>query len=334
MQYRSLGNSGLKVSPLCLGAMMFGAATDEATSHRIVHRAAEQGVNFIDTANVYNDGASEEVTGRAIAANRSHWVIATKLTGVTGSGPNDRGAARVHVIPAVEASLKRLGIEAIDILYLHRDDASVPQTETVRVLADLIRVGKLRHFGVSNHRAWRVATLCRLCDEAGIDRPVVSQPLYNLLNRAIEVEHLPVCAAMGLGVFPYSPLARGVLTGKYTPDVPPEPGTRAGRQDRRILETEWRPESLHIAQAVAAHAAERGVSAGQFALAWVLNNRLVTGAIAGPRTEAQWEDYVAALSVTLTAADEAVVDRLVAPGHSSTPGYTDPSYPVLGREAR
>lgn len=334
MQYHSLGASGLKVSPLCLGAMMFGAATDEVTSRRIVHRAAEQGVNFIDTANVYNDGASEEVTGRAIAANRGHWVVATKLTGVTGPGPNDRGAARVHVIPAVEASLRRLGTEAIDILYLHRDDASTPQAETVRVLADLIRAGKLRHFGVSNHRAWRVATLCRLCDEAGIDRPVVSQPLYNLLNRAVEVEHLPVCAAMGLGVFPYSPLARGVLTGKYAPDVPPAPGTRAGRQDRRILETEWRPESLHIAQAVAAHAAERGVSAAQFALAWVLNNRLVTGAIAGPRTEEQWEDYVAALSVRLTPDDEAAVDRMVAPGHSSTPGYTDPSYPVLGREPR
>jgi aryl-alcohol dehydrogenase (NADP+) len=334
MQYRSLGDSGLKVSPLCLGAMMFGGATDEATSHRIVHRAADRGVNFIDTANTYNDGASEEVTGRAIAANRSHWVVATKLTNPTGPGPNDRGAARVHVIPAVEASLRRLGVDAIDILYLHRDDTSTPQAETVRVLADLIRAGKLRHFGVSNHRAWRVATLCRLCDEAGIDRPVVSQPLYNLLNRAVEVEHLPVCAAMGLGVFPYSPLARGVLTGKYAPDVPPEPGTRAGRQDRRILETEWRPESLHIAQAVAAHAGARGVSAAQFALAWVLNNRLVTGAIAGPRTEEQWEDYVAALSVTLTAADEAAVDRLVAPGHSSTPGYTDPSYPVIGRVAR
>ena len=334
MEYRSLGRSGLKVSPLCLGAMMFGGATDEATSQRIIDRAREQGVNFIDTANAYNEGASEEVTGRAIAAHRSHWVLATKFTNPTGPGPNDRGASRRHMFAAVEASLRRLAAGEIDILYLHKDDGSTPQEEVVRALADLIRAGKLRYFGVSNHRAWRVATLCRLCDEAGIDRPVVSQPLYNALNRMIEVEHLPACAALGLGVFPYSPLARGVLTGKYEPGRPPPPGTRAGRQDRRILETEWRPESLRIAREIAAHAEARGTTAARFALAWVLNNRLVTGAIAGPRTEAQWDDYAASLSVRLGPEDEALIDRLVPPGHPSTPGYNDPAYPVEGRVAR
>ena len=201
----------------------------------------------------------------------------------------------------------------------------------MHALEDLIRAGKLRHFGLSNHRAWRVAEFCRLADAAGIDRPVVSQPLYNALNRMVEVEHLPACRHFGLGVFPYSPLARGVLTGKYQPDLPPPAGTRAGRQDPRMMQTEWRPESLHIAQAMAEHAAARGIPMSQWALAWVLHNRLVTGAIAGPRTEAQWDDYIAALDVVLTPDDEALVNRLVAPGHPSSPGYNDPAYPIEGR---
>jgi aryl-alcohol dehydrogenase-like predicted oxidoreductase len=146
-----------------------------------------------------------------------------------------------------------------------------------------------------------------------------------------EVEHLPACAHLGLGVVPYSPLARGVLTGKYRPATPPPQDTRAGRQDKRMLETEWREESLHIAGRLAAHAIERGISPGQFAFAWVLNNRLVTGAIAGPRTEEQWEDYAKALAYRFTTEDEALVDRLVVPGHPSTPGYNDPAYPLEGR---
>ena len=170
----------------------------------------------------------------------------------------------------------------------------------MRALADLVRAGKLRHYGLSNHSSWRVAEMCRLSDLAGIDRPVVSQPLYNALNRMVEAEHLPACAHLEVAVFPYSPLARGVLTGKYAPGEQPDPGSRAGRQDKRILETEWREESLQIAQELAARAAEHKVTPGQFALAWVLNNRLVTGAIAGPRTLAQWEDYVGALGVRLT----------------------------------
>lgn len=334
MEYRNLGRSGLRVSPLCLGAMMFGGATDEPTSRRIIARAAEQGVNFIDTADAYNGGESEAVVGRAIQASRSWWVLATKLANPTGPGPNARGTSRRHVIEAVEASLGRLGTEWIDVLYLHKEDHATPLAETVHALADLIRAGKLRHFGVSNTRAWRIAELCRLCDEAGIDRPVVSQPLYNALNRMVEVEHLPACAHFGLGVFPYSPLARGVLTGKYRPGAPPGNDTRAGRHDRRMMETEWRPESLAIAATLAERAAAKGVTPGQFALAWVLNNRLVTGAIAGPRTEAQWEEYVGTLDCAIGAEDEALVDRLVAPGHPSTPGYNDPAYPLEGRIAR
>jgi aryl-alcohol dehydrogenase (NADP+) len=261
-------------------------------------------------------------------------VLATKLANPTQPGPNGRGLSRRYMTMAVEASLRRLGTDFIDILYAHKEDHATPLEETVHAMADLVRAGKIRHFGLSNHRGWRIAEICRLCDLAGIDRPVISQPYYNALNRMPEVEHLPACVHLGLGVFPYSPLARGVLTGKYQPDVPPPAGTRAGRQDKRILETEWREESLQIAQLLAEHARARGITPGQFALAWVLNNRLVTGAITGPRTEAQWNDYLGALTYTFTAEDEALVDRLVVPGHPSTPGYNDPSYPLEGRKPR
>ena len=261
-------------------------------------------------------------------------MLATKLANATGDGPNDRGLSRRHAVAAVDASLHRLGTDAIDILYLHREDYATPLAETVHAMEDLIRAGKVRYFGVSNHRAWRVAEICRLCDAAGIDRPVVSQPYYNAMNRMPEVEHLPACAYFGLGVFPYSPLARGVLTGKYRPDAPPQEGTRAGRQDKRIMETEFRPESLRIAQTLARRAADQGITPGQLAVAWVLNNQLITGVIAGPRTEAQWEDYVGALAYRFTPEDEALVNELVVPGHPSTPGYNDPAYPLEGRVPR
>jgi aryl-alcohol dehydrogenase-like predicted oxidoreductase len=331
MRYLPLGRSGLQVSPLCLGTMMFGAATDEPTAARIIARARDQGVNFIDTADAYAGGRSEEIIGRAIDVSRSWWVLATKCANPTADGPNARGLSRRHIFEAVNASLHRLRTDAIDLLYLHKEDHATPLVETVRALADLIRVGKLRYFGVSNHRAWRVAEICRLCDLAGIDRPIASQPLYNALDRTAEVEHLPACAHLGLGVVPYSPLARGVLTAKYRPNEAPPAESRADRHDRRMMESEWRPESLLLALQLADHARGRGISPGQFAFAWVLNNKAVTAAIAGPRTEAQWEEYVGALDYRVTAADEALVDHLVTPGHSSTPGYNDPAYPIEGR---
>jgi aryl-alcohol dehydrogenase (NADP+) len=322
------------VSPICLGTMMFGGPTDEATAARIVASARDAGVNFIDTADQYTQGRSEEITGRAIKAERDWWVLATKVANPTGDGPNGAGLSRKWVMQACDASLKRLGAEMVDIYYLHKEDHGTPLAETVHAMADLVRAGKIRYFGVSNYRSWRVAEICRICDDLGIDRPVVSQPYYNAMNRMPEVEHLPACAFYGLGVVPYSPLARGVLTGKYSPDVPPPEGTRAGRQDPRMMQTEWRTESLDIAQEIKRHAEKRGTKAGQFAVAWVLNNRLVSAVIAGPRTEEQWRDYLGALDYRFTAEDEALIDRLVPTGHPSTPGYNDPAYPIEGRAAR
>jgi len=334
MKYRNLGASGLKISPLCLGTMMFGGPTDAEISARIITRARAQGVNFIDTADGYTGGKSEEIVGRALEKDRHWWVLATKLANPSMEGPNGRGTSRRHVQYAVEASLRRLRTDAIDLLYLHKEDFSTPLAETVRALGDVIRAGKVRYFGVSNYRSWRVAEICRLADVEGIDRPIASQPLYNALNRQIETEHLPACGYFGLGVVPYSPLARGVLTGKYSSGGSPPAGSRAGRQDRRMMESEWRPESLAIAQEIAAHARARGITPGQFAIAWVLNNRFVSAAIGGPRTEEQWEEYAGALDYRFTAEDEALVDRLVAPGHPSSPGFNDPAYPLEGRVPR
>jgi aryl-alcohol dehydrogenase-like predicted oxidoreductase len=334
MDYRALGRSGLKVSPLCLGTMMFGAQTEEVDARAIIDNAAAAGINFIDTADVYAEGRSEEITGRAIAGNRRQWVLATKAANAMGEGPNQRGLSRKWLMEACEASLKRLGTDFIDIYYLHKEDHETPLAETVRAIGDLVRSGKIRYFGVSNYRAWRVAEICRLCDELGIDRPVVSQPYYNAMNRMPEVEHLPACGHYGLGVASYSPLARGVLTAKYEPGQAPPDGTRAGRADKRLMQTEWREESLVIARTIRDHAAARGLTPVQFAVQWVLNNKLLTAAVAGPRTMEQWQGYLAALDADFTAEDEALVDSLVPAGHPSTPGYSDPAYPLEGRVAR
>jgi aryl-alcohol dehydrogenase-like predicted oxidoreductase len=201
----------------------------------------------------------------------------------------------------------------------------------VIALADLIRSGKVRYFGLSNYRSWRVAEICNICDQLGINRPVVSQPYYNAMNRMPEIEHLPACGYYGLGVVPYSPLARGVLTGKYDPAAEPPADTRAGRQDTRMMQSEWRKESLEIAQTIRRHAEAQGITSVQFAFAWVLNNRFVTAPIAGPRTLEQLESYLPALDYRFTAEDEALVDSLVPAGHPSTPGFNDPAYPIEGR---
>jgi len=334
MEYRVLGTSGLKVSPICLGAMMFGGRTDAATARRIIDKAFAAGVNFIDTADQYNAGRSEEAVGEAIRAHRHDWILATKVASPMSDKPNESGLSRKWIHASVEGSLRRLGTDFIDVYYLHKEDYATPLETTVTAMADLIRAGKVRYFGVSNYRSWRLAAICAICDRLGIDRPVVSQPYYNAMNRMPETEHLPACRHFGLGVVPYSPLARGVLTGKYAPDAAPPADSRAGAQDKRMLESEWRRESLEMAQKIRAHAERRGMSAGQFALLWVLNNALVTAAIAGPRTEAQWDDYMGALRREFAAEDEALVDSLVPAGHPSTPGYNDPAYPIEGRVPR
>jgi aryl-alcohol dehydrogenase-like predicted oxidoreductase len=331
MEYRKLGRSSLRVSPLCLGTMMFGDRTDEAEAARIVASAREAGINFIDTADVYAKGQSERVTGRLIAPDRDRWILATKLGNPVGDDPNRRGTGRKWMMTAIDESLGRLGTDYVDIYYLHRDIQDTPLEETLGAMADLLAAGKVRYFGISNFRGWRIAELVRIADEMGVDRPVVCQPYYNAMNRQPETEVLPACAHYGIGVVPYSPLGRGVLTGKYRSGEAPPPETRAGRGDRRMMETEFRAESLEIAQKVKAHAEAKGLTAGQLAVNWVLANRIVSSVIAGPRTLEQWADYLAALGKPYDASDEALIDSFVRPGHPSTPGYNDPVYPLTGR---
>jgi len=341
MDYRKLGESGLNVSTLCLGTMMFGDRTDAAEAGRIVASARDAGVNFIDTADVYVKGESERITGKLIASDRNHWVLATKVANAMpgpasgsrpgGSDPNRKGTGRKWILTAIDESLERLGTDYVDIYYLHRDFEEIPLEETVGAMGEVIRSGKARYFGVSNYRGWRIAEVVRWCERLGVAKPVVSQPYYNMMNRGPEVEILPVCKHHGIGVVPYSPLARGVLTGKYKPGAEPPADSRVGRKDKRILETEFRGESLAIAQKVKAHAEKKGISAGHFAINWVLANRVVSSVIAGPRTLEQWNDYLAALGKPFDAGDESFVDGLVRPGHPSTPGYNDPAYPFFGR---
>jgi aryl-alcohol dehydrogenase-like predicted oxidoreductase len=334
ISYQPLGASGLKVSKLWLGTMMFGDQTDAAEAANIVAAARDAGVNAIDTANAYANGESERITGQLIATDRARWILATKLANPMGPGPNDRGLSRRHIIAAVDASLQRLGTDFIDVLYLHREDATTPLEETLATIATLIERGKIHHFGLSNFRAWRIARVAEMCRSMGMQPPVVCQPPYNAMSRQIETELLPCCAHYGLGAVVYSPLARGVLSGKYQPGAAPPAGSRAARNDMRIMQTEFRPESLALAAKMAEHATARGLTATQLALGWVWNNTLVNGLIGGPKTLVQWQDYLDALDTPFDAEDEAFVSVLVTTGHASTPGYNDPQYPVTGRAPR
>lgn len=331
MIYRKLGRSDLRVSAICLGTMMFGDRTDAREAASILASAAEHGVNFIDTADVYKYGASESMLGGLMQGHRSKWIVATKVGNKMSEALNEGHYSRSWIMRAVDASLSRLQTDWIDIYYLHRDFIGLDLEEPVRAMGDLVRMGKIRAWGVSNFRGWRIAEMVRLADSMGMPRPAVCQPYYNLLNRMPEVEVLPACAHYGIGVATYSPAARGVLTGKYVPGQKPPEESRAGRHDRRMMETEFREESLRIAQTLKERASELGVSLLQYAVAWLLANRTVSSVIAGPRTLEQWNDYFGALALALTVEDERLVDSLVAPGHPSTPGYNDPSHPVVGR---
>jgi len=334
MQYKNLGTCGVKVSELCLGTMMFGGPTPEDESLRIVAEALDAGINFLDTADKYNDGESERVVGKAIRNRRDEIVLATKVSLPTGEGPNDQGSSRKHLRVGLEASLARLGTDYIDLYYLHKPDPDTPVEESLAALDDLVRAGEVLYLGVSNFWAWQIARAVGLQELRGWDRLVVVQPLYNLANRDCEVELLPMCDELGLGVVTYSPIARGVLTGKYGDGKQPPPDSRAGRGNERLMQTEYREANLGLAQKVVELAKEHGCSAAQLAVAWVMANPLVTCPIIGPRTMEQLEDNLGALEVEITPEIEAAIHELVPPGEHSGRGFRDPSFPVAGRPTR
>ncbi len=331
MEYRLLGRTGVRVSPLCLGTMMFGGQTTEADSIRIIHKALDLGINFVDTADMYVAGDSERVVGKAIAERRGQVVLATKGKNKMGEGPNDWGTSRLHMRQALDASLKRMNTDYVDLYYIHAPDYNTPIDETLRFLDDAVHQGKILYPACSNFRAWRVCEGLWTSDKLGLARFAAVQPLYNLVNRDIEVELLPLCHEHGLGVVTYSPLARGILTAKYKPGEAFPEGSRAARNDKRMSEAELRDESLAVSQQLAAHCQQKRVAPSQFALAWCLANPIVTSIILGPRTMEHFDDNIAALDLCITAADEDFVDRLVPPGEHSGKGFRDSQYPITGR---
>ncbi len=322
MEYRLLGRTGVKVSPICLGAWMFGLQTQPDDAYQIIDTALDAGINFLDTANVYSRGTSEEITGEALKRNgkRNRIVLATKVHGtMADDDPNMQGTSRRHVIEQCHASLKRLQTDYIDLYQLHRPRTDLPIDETLRALDDLIRDGKVRYIGTSTYAAWQVLESLWVSKEYGLNRFISEQPPYHILDRRIERELVPMSLSYGLGILPWSPLAGGLLTGKYKRNEDPPPGSRyATRADRdtRIVEEVYR-----VTEGLEAHVRQKGCTMAQFALAWVMYQTGITSAIIGPRTHEQLEDNLGALTVDITAADCQLVNELVPPGTMVSPFY-------------
>lgn len=322
MNYNLLGRTGVRVTPLCLGAWMFGLGTEPQDAYRMVHTALDAGINFIDTANVYSRGESERITGEALAQSgqRDRIVLATKVHGtMDDDDPNMQGTSRRHVIEQCHASLKRLQTDYIDLYQLHRPRTDLPIDETLRALDDLIRDGKVRYIGTSTFAAWQVLESLWVSKEYGLNRFISEQPPYHILDRRIERELVPMCLAYGLGLLPWSPLAGGLLTGKYRRGEEPPPGSRyATRADRDVRMVE---DMYRVTEALADHVRDRGCTMAQFALAWVMDQPGITSAIIGPRTHGQLEDNLGALTVDITDEDRQLVDALVPPGTMVSPFY-------------
>jgi aryl-alcohol dehydrogenase-like predicted oxidoreductase len=285
MEYRRLGGSGLKVSVIGLGGNTFGRYTDAAETAEIIHAALDAGVNFFDTADIYNAGVSEEHIGQALEGRRDQAIIATKAGMRMGEGPNDAGASRQHLIASVEASLKRLRADHIDLYQIHRDDRETPLEETLSALDALVRAGKLRYIGCSNFDAWRMIQALWTSDRRSWASFVSVQPEYNILNREIERELVPACLEFGVGVIPYSPLAGGVLTGKYTPGQPAPEGTR-GYNNPRFAER-LRSGAVENTARLNAWAQSHGHTVGELALAWLVARPAVATVIAGVTSQKQ-----------------------------------------------
>ncbi len=319
MEYRSLGRTGVMVSPLCLGAMNFGSPTSEPDSLQMVNRALDAGINFIDTANVYNQGESEKIVGRALQQNgkRDQVVLATKVHGKMGDGPNDQGTSRYHIIKACEDSLRRLQTDHIDLYQLHRPSPTIPQDETLRAFDDLVRSGKVRYIGCSTHPAWMVMEALATSERLGIARYISEQPPYNLVDRRIENELVPLAQKHGLALLPWSPLAGGILAGRYNKGEGFPDDSRAGRAGGQgMFVDRISPAAVEVARKLAERAQERELTSSQLALLWCKDQPGITAPIIGPRTMDHLEDQLKVLELTLSEEDRAFCDTLVHPGNA------------------
>ncbi len=298
MDYRILGRTGVKVSPLCFGTMSFGDIADEAESARMFNRCRDVGINFFDCANTYAGGRSEEILGGLIADCRDEIVLTTKGVSSTGDDINAGGASRRHIQIAVEDSLRRLKTDRIDVYFLHHYDADTPIDEMLRALDDLVRQGKILYPAVSNWGAWQVMKAQGIAAQSGYARIQCLQPMYNLVKRQAEVEILPMAEQEQIGVIPYSPLGGGLLTGKYVPETNPQAGRLI---ENKMYQKRYAPADYHQTAAdFAAHATEQGIAPATLAVAWVMAHPGVTAPIIGARNLTQLEDSLAALDVELT----------------------------------
>ncbi|NQW18747.1 MAG: aldo/keto reductase [Chloroflexi bacterium] len=316
VNYKSFGRTGVNVSPLVLGCMMFGGRTSPEDSYTIIDRALDAGINFLDTANVYNSGQSEEVVGEALArsGSRDSVFLATKAHSQMGDGPNDLGNSRLHIVQQCEASLRRLQTDRIDLYQLHRPDRHIAIDETLRAFDDLITSGKVNYIGTSNFGSWQVVESLWVSKELGLNRFVSDQSPYNMADRRIEREQIPMCQTYGLAVIPWSPMAGGGLTGKYERTAKQAPGTRFGDETRSGMMSRFSDGVMDIVDGLRPIAEAKGCTVAQLALAWVMHQPGVTAPLVGPRTMEQLEDNLGAIDVGITDEDRTVIDSLNPPG--------------------
>ncbi|MGK5510976.1 aldo/keto reductase [Brevibacillus formosus] len=317
MKYYRLGGSGLKVSALGLGTNSFGGRADEQTSVRIIHTAIENGITFIDTANIYTQTESERIIGLALEGKRHEVVLATKAGLVKGEGPNQRGSSRYHLMLELENSLKRLRTDYVDLYQIHTFDPETPLEETLRALDDMVRSGKVRYIGASNYAAWELMKALGISEREGLNRYVSTQVSYSLADRTPERELVPLCLDQGVGIIPYFPLAGGILTGKYTSAEQTPAGSRAAKEPRfvRLLSED----KLEFGRKISQVAAELGVSSSVLSLAWLMHKPAVSSVIVGATSVGQLTDNLQSAALTLDEATLAELDRL-----SDTYRYGEP----------
>jgi len=330
MEYRFLGRTGVRVSPLCLGAMNFGGVTNESDSIRIIHAALDAGINFVDTANVYNAGQSEVVVGKALADRRENVVLATKVHGKMGEDINASGNSRRHILKACEDSLRRLNTDYIDLYQIHRPMSETPVDETLRALDDLVRSGKVRYIGCSTHPAWMVMEALAVSERCNLVRYVSEQPPYNLLDRRIENELVPLAQRYNLALIPWAPLAQGVLAGRYASAAQLPADSRAARQPGSIYAQRVSAAGVAAGQRFSELAAQVGKTPGQLALVWCKDQPAITAPIVGPRTLEQLTDLLPVLEMSLSAEERLACDVINPPGgvianfHNTAPWMKTP----------
>jgi aryl-alcohol dehydrogenase-like predicted oxidoreductase len=314
MNYSLLGRTGVRVSPLCLGTLNFGGPTPEEDARRILDACLDAGVNFVDTSDSYHGGRSEEVVGRLLAGRRDRVVLATKVHFRTGDGPNDEGNSRLHILRACEASLRRLQTDYIDLYQVHRASPDIPIDETLGALTDLVRAGKVRYVGCSTHPAWMVMEALAASERLRLVRYVSEQPPYNLLDRRIENELIPLAARYNLAVLPWAPLAQGVLAGRYASAGAPPPDSRAAVQPDSIYSRRVTAKGIEAGRAFATLARGHGLTPGQLALLWCKDQPAITSPVVGPRTLEHIQDLLPVLGLSLSDEQRAACDAINPPG--------------------